>query len=315
MVTLLVLSGLLALVYSAISVYAATLTVANSRQALAYTPGDLGLAYSNITFPSRDDHIQLKGWLIPGELPDGSLTVQRTIIMVHGNDGNRADKTISMIFLEAGLVRHGFAVLTLDLRGLGESPDAPNSLGYFEYRDVLGAVDFLRSGEMPFPSLGRPRILGGWGISKGGVSLMLAAARESAIRALVADSSYPDMGPILEREIPSRSGLPPAFTPGILFAARVLYGIDFYAIRPRDVFGALAPRPIFFIEGDHDDFDPPANLAIMTSEASAVPGAHVQSWQVPHVTHHAQCFNVAPAEYIQRVVAFYTAALGSNAGS
>lgn len=313
--TLLVVSGLLALAYSAISVYAATLVVAQSRQAIAHVPSYLGLSYHDVSFPSRVDHIQLKGWLIPGVRPDGSLTLQRTIIMVHGNSGNRADKTIGLLYLEADLVHHGFAVLAFDLRGLGESPDAANSLGYFQYRDVLGAVDYLRSGELPYPNLSRPRVLGAWGISLGGVSIMLAAAQEQAIRALVADSSYPDMGPIVEREIPKQSGLPSAFTPGILFTDRELYGIDFYAIRPEDVFGAIAPRPLFLIEGDHDDFDPPSNLALMTSQASRVPGAHVQSWQVPGVHHHAQCFNVAPAEYVHRLVDFYTSALGPDAAA
>jgi uncharacterized protein len=309
---LLVLTGVLAVAYSAVSVYAATLVVAHSRQPISRTPAALGLAFQDVSFPSRTDHIQLKGWVIPGVLPDGSLTLQRTIIVVHGNGGNRADKTIGLLDLEGQFVRHGFAVLAFDLRGLGESPDAPNALGYFEYRDVLGAVDFLHSGALPYPQLGRPRVLAAWGVSLGGVAIMLAAAQEPAIQALTVDSSYPDMAPIVEREIPKGSGLPPAFTPGILLADRLLYGIDFYAIRPEDVLGRIAPRPIFFIQGDHDDFNPPTNLALLTADASAAPNAHVQSWQVPGVTHHAQCFNVDPVEYVQRVVAFYTNALGPD---
>lgn len=309
---LLVLSGLVGIAYAGISVYAATLVVANSSAPAVNTPGMLDVQYHEVSFPSRIDGLQLKGWFIPGVLPDGTLTVQRTIIVVCGNGGNRADGTIGLLGLEVQLARHGFAVLAYDPRGQGASQDAPNSLGYFEQRDVLGAVDFLRAGELPYPELGRPRVLAAWGVSKGGVSIMLAAAQEPAIRALVVDSSYPDMAPILEREIPKGSGLPPAFTPGILFADRVLYGIDFYNVRPADALVRIAPRPMFFIQGDHDDFNPPSNLALLTAEASAVPGAQVQSWQVPGVNHHAQTYNTAPVEYVQRVVAFYTAALGPD---
>jgi fermentation-respiration switch protein FrsA (DUF1100 family) len=92
----------------------------------------------------------------------------------------------------------------------------------------------------------------------------------------------------------------------------VLFGIDFYNVRPADALVRIAPRPMFFIQGDHDDFNPPSNLALLTAEASAVPGAQVQSWQVPGVNHHAQTYNTAPVEYVQRVVAFYTAALGPD---
>src|SRR5438874_9913511 len=44
---------------------------------------------------------------------------------------------------------HGLAVLAFDMRGAGESTPAPLSMGTLEQRDVLGAVDFLRSGPIP----------------------------------------------------------------------------------------------------------------------------------------------------------------------
>lgn len=309
--TLLILTGLFSLAFSAVSIYAATLVVRHVRNPITSTPGDFGLGFQNVTFPSRGDGLQLKGWLIPGVNTDGSLTLRRTIIMVHGNDGNRADKTINLLNLEVDIAKHGFGVLAFDLRGLGESADAPNSFGYFEYRDVLGAVDFLKSGTLPYPDLGRPQALASWGVSLGGVSSMLAAAQEPAIQALVVDSSYPDMAPILEREIPKQGGLPALLVPGIFLADQVLYGIDFYHVRPADVFGKISPRPIFFIQGDHDDFNPPSNLALLTQDATNAGDPNVSSWQVPGVKVHARTYKTAPEEYVQRVVAFYDAALGS----
>src|SRR5438128_10745110 len=123
------------------------------------------------------------------------------------------------------------------------SSPAPRSLGYFEQRDVLGAVDFLRAGPLPYPELGRPRAIAGWGVSMGAATLMMAAAQAPAIRAVVSDSAYADIIPILEREVPKGGHLPSLFTPGTFFAPKVLYGFDFYAVRPEDSLAGIALRP------------------------------------------------------------------------
>src|SRR5207244_11356654 len=144
--------------------------------------------------------------------------------------------------------------LAFDMRGAVESPPAPRSLGYFEQRDVLGAVDFLRSGPLPYPELGRPRVIAGWGVSLGAVTLLLAAAKEPAIRALVSDSGYPDFASILDREVPKRGHLPPLFTPGALRAAPALYGINYYAVRPVDIVVSIHLPPVFLMSGSKKCF-------------------------------------------------------------
>ncbi len=313
-VALLIISGLLTSAYTALSLYIATRLVYVVQKPLYSTPAAFGLKYQNITFPSREDHIQLRGWLIPGVLPGGTLTVQRTIIVVHGTRTNRADKDAGLLNFSVALARHGFAVLAFDMRGMGESPPAPLSLGYFEQRDVLGAVDFLQSGPLPYPDLGRPRAIGGWGVSMGGATLILATAREPAIRAIVSDCAYADIIPILEREVPKGSHLPPVFTPGSLLAAQALYGINYYAVRPVDVVAQIAPRPILFIHGDSDDYIPSSNMTTLANAARTAPNANVQTWLVPGAS-HAQSFNTHTQEYVARVVAFYTTALGTDTGA
>ena len=59
-------------------------------------------------------------------------------------------------------------------------------------------------------------------------SKWMSLYQEQAIRAVVSDCAYADIVPILEREVPKGGHLPALFTPGTLFAARVLYGVDFY---------------------------------------------------------------------------------------
>src|SRR5438067_6365428 len=292
--TLLTTPAVLTLGYAGISTFVATRLAYAPPEPVTTTPAALGLDFRAVTFGSRDDGVSLRGWFIPGLLPDGRMTAQQAIIVVHGARSSCAD--LGMLDLSGELARHGFAVLAFDMRGMGESPPAPLSMGYFEQRDVLGAVDFLRSGSLPYPHLGRPRVIGGWGVSMGASTLLLAAARGSAIRAVIADSAYADILPVLEREIPRRDGLPTVFTPGIVLAVWALYGIDFRAIRPVDVVARIAPRPLFIIHGAADTFIPPSN-ALALAPTADVPHAHVQLWVVPGAT-HAQGFHVAGKDYV-----------------
>jgi fermentation-respiration switch protein FrsA (DUF1100 family) len=305
--------------YAAILIYVALHVVHSKKVPIDATPASLGLQYKNITFLSREDHLQLSGWFIPGILPNGSLTAQRTIIVVHGNEANRADQSVGLLNLSGAFAHNGLAVLAFDLRGNGESSPAPRSLGLFEQRDVLGAVDFLHAGSLPYPELGRPSTIAGWGLSMGGSALLLAAAHEPAIRAIVSDSTAANYIPILEREIPkgelpTGGHLPAFFTPGALLAVRALYGIDFYAVRPVDVVAQLAPRPLFLIHGAADTYIPSSNMGDLAAAAQATPNAHVQTWLVPGAM-HCQSYHTQPHEYVGRVVAFYTETLGPDTGS
>ncbi len=306
--------------YSAVSIYIAMRIMDVKRMPMDTTPAALGLQYQDVAFPSRYDNVQLKGWFIPGVLPKGQLTTQRTIIMVHGDSSNRVDPAVGILSLSADLARHGFAVLTFDMRGNGQSPAAPRSLGYFEQRDVLGAVDFLRSGPLPYPELSHPQAIGGWGESLGGSTLILATANEPAIRAIVSDSAFADALPRLERDVhagvaPVIGHPPTMFTPGGLIAAQVLYGVDYYHTRPVDVIASIAPRPIFLIQGTADNTThrdtPTTNLFILAAAAVSAPDANVQIWFVPGAT-HAKSYKVAGKVYGDRIVAFYTAALGPD---
>jgi uncharacterized protein len=265
------------------------------------TPAAFGLAYRDVTFYSRVDHIRLRGWFIPGILPGGRLTAQRTLIMVHGTASNRASPLV--LDLSCALAKRGFAILAFDMRGMGESAPAPLSEGYFEQRDVLGAVDFLRSGALPYPELGRPAGIAAWGDSMGAAAVMMAAAQEPAIRAVVSDSGFAALVPVLN----SSPNYPGMFLPSVLLAVRLLYGVDYYAVRPVDVVARIAPRPLFLIQGAADKVVPPSNLEQLAKAASAAPNAHVQTWLVKGAG-HIQSFQVMGEVYLDRVVAFFTQA-------
>jgi uncharacterized protein len=302
---LLTAAGVCTFGYVGISLLAARKVAFARPKAITKTPADLGLSYREVSFPSRDNHLPLSGWFIPGMLPDGQLTAERTLIMVHGSHSNRAALEAGLLNLSVELARQGFAVLAFDLRGQGKSSRAPLSMGYFEQYDVLGAVDFLRSGPLPYPGLGRPRAIGGWGISMGGSAMLLAAAHETAIRVVVADCAFAALMPLIERD----ARIPNVFIPGVAQAMRLLYRIDYDAIRPVDVVANIAPRPLFFIHSGIDTIIPPWNMQVLADAASAASNAHIQTWLVPDAD-HIQSYHVMGSEYVDRIGAFFTAALG-----
>ncbi len=308
----LIISALLTASYAGASVYAASKLVYVPQVALKGTPGDAGLAYKSVTFLSRTDHVLLRGWFIPGVTSPGHLTADKTIIVAHSQGSNRTDPSVGLLDLSDALAKHGYAVLAFDMRGSGESASAPTSLGYFEQRDVLGAVDFLRTGEMPYPNLGRPKAIGGWGVSMGAAAMLLAAAQEPALRAIVSDSAYADLTPIIKQETPVRAHMPAVFTPGILEAEQTMYGIDYSAVKPVAVVARIAPRPIFFIHGADDTTTSPDNMTALAQAARQASDAHVQTWLAPNAA-NGQAFRVDGQDYVNRVVAFFAANLSPAA--
>lgn len=299
------LCGVLFVLYAGVLVYVATRIEYTPPLPITQTPAAFGLQYQNVTFSSRIDHLRLRGWFIPGILPDGRLTAQRTLIMVHGTGSNRASSLV--LGLSSALAKRGFAILAFDMRGMGESAPAPLSEGYFEQRDVLGAVDFLHFGSLPYPALGRPRTIAAWGDSMGATTVLLAASHEPTIRAIVSDSGFAALVPVLQ----SNPNYPGLFIPSVLLATHLLYGVDFYAVRPVDIVASIAPRPIFFIQGTADTIVPPVNLTMLATAASAGHDAQVQTWLVKGAG-HIESFRVMGEVYLNRVVTFFTQALGPD---
>jgi fermentation-respiration switch protein FrsA (DUF1100 family) len=270
-----------------ISVYLGHSMTAIERLPITENPSLCGLDYEEISFPSRVDELTLYGWYLPAE--DGD----EIIIMVHGAEQHRADPNVKMLDIACGLVEHGYSVLMFDMRGHGESEGERMSAGYYETRDLGGAVDYVVG--LGFNDIG---VLG---FSMGGATAIMTAAEDDNIDAIVADSAYADLNDMLEPQFAQRTFFPSFFLKPLLFMVKVMYGIDFTAVKPVEVVGDIAPRPILFIQGELDDTVPPAHAPSLL-EASNNPLN--QLWLIPDCG-HVEAYVTHPEEYTDRVTAFF----------
>jgi pimeloyl-ACP methyl ester carboxylesterase len=280
----------LVLVFVGISAYLGYSMTRQVRVPVAGSPADYGLAYEDVSFPSLYKNLTLHGWFLTAEGSD------RVIIMVHGNEGNRNTEGSGSLDIAGELVGHGFNVLMFDLHGCGESEGNTVSGGYYEKDDLEGAVDYIS--QRGFAEIG---VLG---FSLGAVTSLLAAAEDNEINAVVIDSAFADLNDIIEPEFAKRTHAPKFFLHPILFMVKLMYGVDFTAIRPVAVVSQIAPRPIFFIQGETDDMIP-VDQARRLLEASGNPANIL--WIVPGG--HTSAYHDYPDEFIDRVTAFFDTAL------
>jgi uncharacterized protein len=276
-------------VYLTIGAVAAnTLTMPDRVFDSSLSPANYQMAYENITFPSKDGAAKIAGWYIPG----GDQS--RAVILVHGRNASRTD-----LFLGGGLklakAIHdaGLSVMMIDLRGHGQSSDGRFTFGLKERKDVIGAVDWL---------IGKgyqPGKIGTMGISLGSAAAIGAAADDARIGALVSDSGFSEIYPMIQRRWEVESGLPLFLMPSARFMIRLLYGYDIVTSKPDQEIGKVSPRPILLIHCLTDELIPYSNV---TQLNAAVPSA--QLWTIP-TCQHGQSYNADPQAYQEHLISFF----------
>lgn len=237
---------------------------------------------------AASDGVRLAGWLAVAS-PDAP-----SVILVHGFKGTRAAMLPWARFLFAA----GYNVLLYDSRGCGESDGWGIGLGATEPDDVIGAVRYLES----LPDL-RDNRFGVLGISLGAGDALLAAAREPIVAAVVADSAWTDQQPQITRMATLPLG--PVAVPALPYEPALvdaLIGARLEDARPLAVIGQISPRAVLLIASADD-----TNLLTpLTGERQlfAAAGDPKAQWIAPSGG-HAGALGAHPAEYEQRVLAFF----------
>lgn len=246
-------------------------------------PSDMGVPYETVKVRAADG-LELVAWEMRHPAASG------TVIMGSGY----RDRKTSLLAVAAGLWKCGLNVFLLDFRNQGDSAmDTAQTMGWREVQDMLAAVDTVAA-RMPGTNIGAM----GW--SMGGVVSLFAAARDQRIRAVVADSAYADQIGVIAASFRQYTRLP-AF-PFVPLADRLVMlraGYRPSRVRPEDVVGSIAPRPLLFIHGEQDDMCPVQHAHRLFARA----GEPKELWLLPGAKHVGAYF-ADPECYIARVAGF-----------
>jgi pimeloyl-ACP methyl ester carboxylesterase len=267
--------------FVALSAVTAWLLTSGRNHSVGLVPTDFGWSVEAVRFQARADAVGLSGWFVP--CPGAKAAV----VLLHGYQADRR----MMISRARWLRELGFAVLLYDARACGESEGDKISAGWYETRDLLGALDFLRG--RGFASFGC------LGISQGGATIALASAQLDGVRWAVLESTYPTMHNALDRRFRLKVGLP-VWLAGLLVVpfAEWRLGVDADKVSPRDE--AVSFRfPVFVLSGERDTRTKPDD-ARAVFEHIATP----KEFWVVHGADHEDLMEVAPVEYRQRINAF-----------
>ncbi|MDP9379307.1 MAG: alpha/beta fold hydrolase [Chloroflexota bacterium] len=243
------------------------------------TPWELGIPYEDVQFRTSDG-LTLSGWWISH--PDAT----RTVVTLTGHHGGRWDT----IGIGSALWRRGMNVLLFDYRGRGASDPHINTLGYFETRDALAAVDFVH-GRAPDTSIGLV------GYSMGASIAIMAGARDTRVKAVVADSPFASQRQVIRLFVRRRWRLLPHFPFLYLMEAFLPYDVE--DVEPIQEVSKIAPRALMLIHGERDTLCDPRDSDALYAAA----GEPKEMWALPNVAHVGAYFADRDV-YVTRVAAF-----------
>lgn len=244
-----------------------------------------------ITFTSVVDRVRISGWFFKADAETAPA-----VVLCHGIwTGRRECLPLALRFREAG-----YNVLVFDFRAHGTSGGRFTSVGHHEANDVIGAVQYL----MERPEVDPSRI-GVVGFSMGAAATIQAAARCDDIAVLVADSAYASFIDAARYSFRLVTRVPHFPMANLAMQwAKWLLNVDATQLRPVDVIGRIAPRPILLTHGVLDEIVP-VRHAYTLFQAAEEPK---ELWIVPDV-HHVGARDRDPEGYFARVEGFLSATL------
>lgn len=259
-----------------------------TRQPLDPPAASVAATYEDVSFKSTDG-LTLKGWWFPVSSAD------RAVVIVHGRGANRIKSSFNPQKIAQFLLANRYSVLLFDLRGHGESEGVRYSLGQYEPRDVVAAIDFAQKKA----GVDRKRVAI-IGESMGGGSAIMTVKADPSIGPVITDSSFADGGTVVGEVAPNYTGLPGWFTPGVVLMARLFFDLDLSVIKPAEVVRDHPERAWLFIQCENDTtvF---RHHGVELKAASANP--QTELWLVP-ACEHVKAFDTHTAEWQQRVLAF-----------
>lgn len=194
-----------------------------------------GLRYEEVAFPTSDG-LTLRGWFFATSDPTAPAVLYAPATAKDQRQG---------LSLVKPLQKAGYQVLLFSYRGSGSSDGNRLNFSYGarESQDIDAAVRYLTETR-------RISRVGAVGHSAGAVSIILSAARNPRIDAVVAAAPYTSLEDIWQDNRPA------LFPQDWYTQAQRIYQLrkDFSTqqVRPIDVIASISPRPILLINGTAD---------------------------------------------------------------
>ncbi len=260
----------------AVSSYAFYISVCPRRFISGINPSNFGLKYEEVNFRTRDG-LTLKAWFIPCE---GKKT---TIIVCHGYPFDKGNILPSSLFLHKE-----YNLFLFDFRAMGESEGRYTTVGYHEKKDLLAAVDYLKS-------RGIER-MGALGFSLGGAVIIMADSPD--IKAIVSDSSYATLDLMIHSLFRHYHFLRYPFVFTVKSLSRLVLKFNTSSVSPVDTIKEVE-TPILLIHGERDSQIPVKNAYLLHE---AAPKSEL--WIVPGAD-HGEAQALGPIEYERKVLEFF----------
>jgi dienelactone hydrolase len=234
-------------------------------------------------------NVVLAGRFFSGEKP--------ALVILACGYGEMQDQMLSIAEF---LHKAGFSVLTYSPRARTPSGGEYVTLGALEQDDMVSVVRYAACRKDVDPSR-----IGVLGISMGGATAILAAAKDQRIRAVVDDSGFSDAPRVIAASFEHFIHLPAfPFAPLTVAVADMRAGIDVAKVRPVDVVKMISPRPLLIIHDARDTVVPVEN----SLENFAAARQPKELW-LPSVAGHVQAHKQVKSEYESRVTHFFEAAM------
>jgi len=241
------------------------------------------LEHENVSFPTSDG-LTLRGWFFSTGDPQAPTVIYAPATAHDLRQG---------LSLVSPLQEAGFQVLLFSYRGSGESDGSRTQFSYGarESVDIDAAVRYLSE-------IRGIRRIGAIGHSAGAVSIILSAARNPKINAVVAAAPYTTLHDIWQDNRPA------GFSPWLYSHAQRLFqlrkGFSHLQVRPIDVIRQISPRPVMLIFGLADQRIPPQQASRLF-EATGLPKQII--W-LPGIG-HAGVRSPGLDKLVQQIVQFF----------
>lgn len=285
---LLVAAAVLGLSFAGVSAYFAIQFTSPIRSSVGGFAEYLPPTTESVRFNATDG-IPLAAWFVP------KPGATRAAVLLHGHGSNRRQMLARARLLHA----QGYAVLLYDARGHGESGGERISIGWFEKRDLLGALDYLRGRGF--------REFGLIGLSQGGATIALAASELRDIKWVTLESVYPTLRDAVDRRF-RRLFAVPGWLAGMLLVpmAEWRLGVAIDDISPLAHVADLR-CPVFFLQGEADLSTLPESARALYAQARGPKSI----WFVPGAA-HVDLYGFTKGEYEKRLLEFIATATGGN---